>query len=392
MRTDDETWLHEHLQRDAPPPMKPLDGQVLLHQGRTRRRHQRIATAGPLAAIGGLVLAASLWAAQLLPGPLQEALPAAPTSITQCPDIAPGEGTTADGSAVTQVTSDVEHQAILDWVRQDGTRVMVIRTTEGCLVPDEGEGQSSGVGLSVLTQAPDGPLMLHGSRDAGEDVARWGASVLEVPGQDVVVSIVPPGSQRVALPGGETSRELTPVTDAQGQVIAQVARLPYERDPVAVLWETDDAWSLSWTSADVVTQPQPQEGTHKPAPSTETDSPDSDTWPQLARSQDDGRWWAWVGRDTVIGPIESPDGAWALHLTDDELGDAFLGWVPEETTQLLIDGDPWEPLAMEQTIGEPFANLMPFARDVYQPAEELVSIEQDGKRTTIPIIEAPAID
>src|SRR5690606_30007211 len=183
MRTDEETWLREQLQLDAPPPMRPLDGRMVVHQGRSRRRRQRIAATTPLAAAGALVLGTSLWAAQLLPDSVQEALPAAPSSTAPCPDIAPGEGSLADGSAGTQVTSEVGHLAVLDWVAQDGTKVLVIRTADGCLVPDEqGEGQSSGVGLSVLTQAPGGPLLLHGSRDPGEDVARWGASILQVPG------------------------------------------------------------------------------------------------------------------------------------------------------------------------------------------------------------------
>lgn len=91
MRTDEETWLREQLQLDAPPPMRPLDGRMVLHQGRSRRRRQRIATTTPLAAAGALVLGTSLWAAQLLPDSVQEALPAAPSSTAPCPDIAPGE-------------------------------------------------------------------------------------------------------------------------------------------------------------------------------------------------------------------------------------------------------------------------------------------------------------
>lgn len=393
MRTDEETWLREQLQLDAPPPMQPLDGHVVLHQGRSRRRRQRIATTTPLAAAGALVLGTSLWAAQLLPDSVQEALPAAPGSAAPCPDIAPGEGSLADGSAGTQVTSEVEHLAVLDWVAQDGTKIFVIRTTDGCLVPEEhGEGAPSGVGLSVLTQAPGGPLLLHGSRDAGEDVARWGASILEVPGQDVVVGIVPTASQRVALSGGEPVQQLTPVPDGQDRLVAQVARLPFEQEPAAVLWQIDDSWSLSWTSADVVVQPLPQEWGSEPLPSTVTDPPDWAAWPQLARTEDDGRWWIWVGDRKVLGPIEAPEGAWAIHLTDDKLGDAFVGWVPAETKQLLIDGDPWEVLAMEQTIGEPLATLRPFARDVYQPAQQVVAIDQNGERTTIQIIEAPLSD
>lgn len=390
MRTDEETWLREQLQLDAPPPMRPLDGRMVLHQGRSRRRRQRIATTTPLAAAGALVLGTSLWAAQLLPDSVQEALPAAPSSTAPCPDIAPGEGSLADGSAGTQVTSEVGHLAVLDWVAQDGTKVLVIRTADGCLVPDEqGEGQSSGVGLSVLTQAPGGPLLLHGSRDAGEDVARWGASILEVPGQDVVVGIVPPAAQRVALSGGEPGQQLTPVLDDQDQVVAQVARLPYEHAPAAVLWQIDDTWSLSWTAADVVAQPLPNEWSSPPLPSAVTDPPEWAAWPQLARTEEDGRWWIWVGDGNVLGPIEAPEGAWAIHLTDDKLGDAFLGWVPSGTKQLLIDGDPWEVLAMEQTIGEPLAGLTPFARDVYQPAQQVVAIDQNGEQTTIQIIEAP---
>src|SRR5690606_9673088 len=116
--------------------------------------------------------------------------------------------------------------------------------TDGCLVPDEqAEGEPSGVGLSVLTQAPGGPLLLHGSRDPGEDVARWGASILEVPGQDVVVGIVPPAAQRVALSGRAPGQQLTPVLDGQDRVVAQVARLPFEQEPAAVLWQINDTWS-----------------------------------------------------------------------------------------------------------------------------------------------------
>ena len=49
MLTDD---LREQLQLDAPPPMRPLDGRMVLHQGRSLRRRQRIATTTPLAAAG----------------------------------------------------------------------------------------------------------------------------------------------------------------------------------------------------------------------------------------------------------------------------------------------------------------------------------------------------
>lgn len=390
MRTDEETWLREQLELDAPPPMGPLDGRTVLHQGRRRRRRQRIATTIPLVAAGALVLGTSLWAAQLLPNAVQEALPAAPGSTAPCPQIAPGEGSLADGSAGAQVTSEIGHLAVLDWVAQDGTKVWVIRTAVGCLVPDEQrDGESSGVGLSVLTQAPGGPLLLHGSRDAGEDVARWGASLLQVPGQDVMVGIVPPAAQQVALSGGEPGQQLTPVLDEQDRVVAQVARLPYKHDPAAVLWQTDDTWSLSWTSADVVAHPLAHEWSSEPHPSTVTDPPDWAAWPQLARTEGDGRWWIWVGDGTVLGPIEAPEGAWAIHLANDKLGDAFLGWVPAGTEQLLIDGDPWEVLAMEQTIGEPLDRLMPFARDVYQPARQVVAVDQNGEQTTIEIIETP---
>lgn len=392
MRTEEEAWLREQLRIDTPPPMTPLDGREVLHQGRSRRRRRQIATRTPLAVAGALVLGTSLWATQLLPDSVQEALPAAPGSAALCPDIASGQGSLADGSAGTPVTSAVEHLAVLDWGAPDGTQVLVIRTTDGCLVPDGQEnGEGSGVGLSVLTQAPGGPLMLHGSRDAGEDVARWGASVLEVPGQDVAVGIVPPAAEQVTLPQGEPVQELTPILDDQGQVVAQVASLAYAQDPQAVLWQVADTWSLSWLSADVVAQPLPGRWRSEAQPSPVTDPPDWEVWPQIART-DGGLWWAWVGGGEVFGPVEAPEGPWAMHLTDDELGDAFLGWAPTGTTHLLVDGESWDVLDMEQTLGEPVTGLTPFVRDVYQPAQEVVAIDQNGEPTTIRVVDVPRSD
>lgn len=100
-------------------------------------------------------------------------------------------------------------------------------------------------------------------------------------------------------------------------------------------------------------------------------------------------WWLWLGDDVVLGPVEAPEGAWAIHLADDELGDAFVGWVPEQTERLIIDGEPWDLLAMEQTLGEPVAGLKPFVRDVYQPADEIFALLEDGELVQIQLIEAP---
>lgn len=387
MSTDDETWLREQLQLDAPPPMAPLDGQKALSRGRSRRRRHRIAATSPLAA-AALVLGTSLWAGDLLPGAVQDALPAAPSSSGECPELAAGSGSVADGEGATVVTSDVAHLAVLDWRATDGTQVWVIRTPVGCLAAGE---QTGGVGLSVLTQAPEGPLVLHGSRDPVEDVRRWGASLLEVPGQDVVVATVPPSAEAVALSGGEPVGQLVPVLDEQDQVVAKVARLSHAEDaePAALLWQDGDDWSLTWASADVVAVPLPQEWGSEPPPSPSVDLPSWSSWPQLARTEGDGRWWIWAGGGDVIGPIDAPEGPWAIHLPDDELGDAFVGWVPEDTEQLLIDGESWDLLAMEQTIGVTMDGLTPFARDVYQPADEAVAVGQDGERTRLRLLEAP---
>lgn len=150
-------------------------------------------------------------------------------------------------------------------------------------------------GLSLLTQAPGWPLVLDWSTDPGHDLRPWGASVLEVPGQADVVAIVPEAAQRVTFAGGEPVERLTPVLDDQDQVLAQVARVSPGEDenPPALLWRTGDDWSLRWH------------------------------WP-----------------DVVLGPVEAPAGAWAMHLTDDERGDAFVGWVPEQTEKLVINGEP----------------------------------------------------
>lgn len=395
MRTDEEAWLREQLQLDAPPPMAPLDGREVLRRGRTRRRRQRIATTTPLAGAAALLLGTSLWAAELLPGAVQGALPAVPGNSAACPELAAGSGPSADGGAGTVVTSDVAHLAVMDWRATDGTQVWVIRTPVGCLVPGEQDGgdeTAGGVGLSVLTQAPEGPLVLHGSRDPGEDVRRWGASLLQVPGQDVVVATVPAAAERVALSGGEPVEQFMPILDEQDEVVAKVARLSYtgDNDPAALLWQVGDAWSLSWTSADVVAGPLPEEWGSEPAPSPSVDLPTWSAWPQLARTEDDGRWWAWMGGSDVLGPVDAPEGPWAMHLTDDELGDTFIGWVPEGTEQLVIDGERWDLLAMEQTIGVTLERLTPFARNVYQPAQRVVAVGQDGEQSPIQLIEAPS--
>ena len=137
MRTDEEAWLREQLRLDAPPPMTPLDGMETLSRGRSRRRRHRIATATPLAVVGVAVLGTALWAGQLLPDAVQDALPAVSGVSEQCPDLAPIEtSSTSDGGAGFQVTSDVAHLTVLDWVAADGTSVLVIRT-----LPSFGCGQ-----------------------------------------------------------------------------------------------------------------------------------------------------------------------------------------------------------------------------------------------------------
>lgn len=395
MRTDEEAWLREQLRLDAPPPMTPLDGMETLSRGRSRRRRHRIATATPLAVAGVAVLGTALWAGQLLPDAVQDALPAVSGVSEQCPDLAPiGTSPTTDGGAGTQVTSDVAPLTVLDWETADGTKVVVIRTLNGCLVPAERQGDAlaSGVGLSMLSQVPGGPLVLHGSRDPGEGVRRWGASLLEVPGQAEAVAILPDTAQRVTFAGGEPVDRLTPVLGAQDQVLAQVARVSHgeDEDPPALLWHTGDEWSLLWSWVDIIAEPDTQEWGSASLPAPTAELPSSSEWPQLARTESEGQWWIWLGDDVVLGPVAAPEGAWAIHLTDDERGDAFVGWVPEQTDKLIINGEPWDLLAMEHTIGEPMAGLKPFVRDVYQSADEILALQEDGGYVDIPLIGAPS--
>lgn len=398
MRTDEETWLRQQMQLETPPPMAPLDSREVLSRGRTRRRRQRIVTATPVVGAAAVLLGTTLWATQLLPGAVQDALPAAPGTAAECPELATGEGAGADGSAGTVLTSDIAHLAVLDWRAMDGTQVWVIRTPAGCLIPGAsgaGGEAASGIGVSVVTQAPQGPRVLHGSRDPGEDVRTWGGTLLEVPGQDVVVATVPAATQRVALPGGQPVADLMPVLDEHDQVVAQMARLSYPEEgaPSALLWDVGNGdWALSWTSADVVAAPLQDEWGSEPAPAPSLDLPTWSAWPQLARTQDDGRWWVWMGDADVVGPIDAPDGPWAIHLADDERGDAFIGWVPTGTEQLLIDGHSWDLLAMKQTVGSDLTGLTPFARDVYQPAQHVVAVDEHEDHTPVQLIEAPPAD
>lgn len=396
MKTDESTWLQEQFEKDAPA-ILPLEGREVLARGRRRRRTRRIVTGAPAAGAAALALGAGLWAGGLLPEPVQEVLPAAPNATSMCPELAPDSGSSTGDGATTEVLSDVTHLGVLDWRATDGTHVLVIRVPTGCVTPSgEAVATAHPSGISVLSQAPGGPVLLHRAQDHGEDADRGGAAMLEVPGQDSVVAVVPPTADQVVLTGQDPADDLVSVVDEDGRAVAKVARMqPRTERAHGLLWNNrgESDWAMIWSGADVVTVPVPEEWGSLPSSSATPDSPSSTRYPQLARDETDGRWWLWMGGSSeVLGPVDAPQGPWAAHLRDEDLGDAFVGWVPEGTEQLHIDGGNWDLLAMEQTVGTPLEGLTPFARDVYAPAEDLSAVGSDGDLRPIPLIELPTTD
>ncbi|GAA1158992.1 hypothetical protein [Ornithinicoccus hortensis] len=398
MTSDEESWLHDQLLLDPPPPMAPLDGQAALGRARRHRRRRRVTTAAGCAAAGVLVAGTTFWAAGLLPDTLQDALPAAPGTTAACPEFIAGGDDPAGPGSRTGVASSVTDLALLDWVAEDGVHVWVIRTTDGCLVPsgpDAGGPSASGVGVSVLTQEPGGPVVLHGSRDPGEDVRTWGAQLLPIPGQASAIAIVPADADLAVLPGGDPVEDLTPVRDEDGTVLAAVARSPYPDDqpPAAVLWRAGEIWSLQWVSADVVVTPVAEGGADpggRAGSGTPTPTPAWSSPPQLVRAEGGGGWWAWTGTSVVAsGPRETPEGPWAIQLPD-EGGDVVIGWLPEGTEEIAVDGRPRTLLPVTQTAGLPLDGLRPFMTD--GPAQRIEALGSDGARTEVPILPDAATD
>lgn len=88
----EERWLLTQLDLDAPPAELGLDGRTVLAAGRRRRRRQRLTGGVPLVAVLAAVGGTGLWAADLLPEPVQRVLPAAPGPAADCLRLAPDTG------------------------------------------------------------------------------------------------------------------------------------------------------------------------------------------------------------------------------------------------------------------------------------------------------------
>lgn len=398
----EERWLRTQLDLDAPPVDLELDGRTVLAAGRRRRRRQRLAGGVPLVAVLAAVGGTGLWAADLLPDPVQRVLPAAPGPASDCLRLEPGTGDAAGegAGATTEVLSDPAPLALTTWTEQDGTTVWVVPAGAGC----SPGGAPDAVPLAYVRQVPGEPPVLEGYRDAREDVTVWGGTVLGgAEGSDALAIVPGPTSELHVVGGGEVG-DLVAVTDEAGATVAQVARVsdagPHGRDVTALLWraEGDSSFTTSWLHDDLLAAPGSGDAWSQPEGAGPGDPDAGPDWelgpppevgaraPQLVRGEADGRWWLWIGTDEVAGPLDVPDGPWAFRLVGEDVS-ALVGWLPDGTTELLVDGQRASVLPLTTLVGDDLPGLDPFVVDPYRHVEEAVAVDEDGTETPLRLVD-----